>query len=260
MALLLALPVILPLCAGGSPGPPAAAVGAVGPADSVEQWGRWEQSWEGPAVGNPYTDVELMVDLTSVADAASTAGVTTVRGFYDGSGRYMARFMPPTTGAWKFATRSTAPELNGKHGQFLVNPPTKTAGQGANHGPVLAAPNQTKFAHADGTPFFAVATTVYGMFLNASVTLPTLAKSPFNKVRTLFGTNESVYQRTNPTNATDMSVDPTQFNLRGFRHVESVLDSMAEIGVQAEIILFMNGFPYPASQGCVHIPPCKCSP
>jgi hypothetical protein len=116
---------------------------------------------------------------------------------------------------------------------------------------VVAAPNQTKFAHADGTPFFSVATTVYGMFINAPVTLKTLETSPFNKVRTLMGVvNQSVYQNVDAHNMSS-PVDPTRFNPKGYCYIESVLDSMAAIGVHAELILFMNDFPYPRGQGCL---------
>ena len=163
---------------------------------TIEQWGQWEQTWAGPAAGdnghgNPFVDVTLFVELSP--PTASTAG-TVVRGFYDGAGRFTARFMPPTTGVWRYKTRSsTTPALDGKAGTFTVvaantgiegGDDDGGAGRGAgsvaaNRGPVRAAgPNSTKFAHADGTPFFAVATTVYGMFINSSKTLETLVPPP----------------------------------------------------------------------------------
>ena len=213
--------------------------------DEIEQWGQWEMAWHGPLettgddLMNPFVDVQLHVELSSNA-AGSTF---TVRGFYDGDGQYRARFMPPTTGNWSYVTKSSAADLNGKRGVFTVR-----AAAGSNHGPIVAAPGQTKFAYADGAPFFAVATTVYGMFLNASRTLATLQTSPFNKVRTLLGTNESFYQ----TLQNDSSLlDPTRFNPRFFHSIESTLGAMREIGVEAELILFMHGWPLPARQGCL---------
>jgi hypothetical protein len=213
----------------------------VGAMDDVEQWGQWEMAWAGPSGGlNPFVDVVLHAVLTPAAAPSKPA---TVRGFYDGEGQYRVRFMPPTTGTWSFATKSTAAELDGKRGTFVVRP----AAEG-NYGPVVAKAGQTKFAYADGTPFFAVATTVYGMFLNASRTLATLKTAPFNKVRTLLGTNETFYQ----TAANDSALlDPTRFNPAFFRGVESTLAAMREIGVEAELILFMNGWPLPAHQGCL---------
>ena len=123
---------------------------------AVERWGQWEGSWRAPTAAgvNPFTDVDLTVELRGPGSADGSA---TVRGFYDGDGVFRARFMPPSAGTWRFLTKSNAPQLHGKSGEFLVTPPP--AGSN-NHGPVVAAPGQTKFAHADGTPFFAVATTV----------------------------------------------------------------------------------------------------
>ena len=134
---------------------------AVGSA-AVEQWGRWEACWPGPSgASNPF-DVEFFVDLTLNPDGRPNA---TVRGFYDGGdGHYKARFMPPEPGTWRFRTRSTAPELDAIEGTFIASPATP-----GSHGPVRAAPNQTKFAYADGSPFFAVAR---GTFLHRRTPTP----------------------------------------------------------------------------------------
>ena len=105
-----------------------------------------------------------------------------------------------------------------------------------NHGPVVAARNQTKFKFADGTPIHVVATTVYGMFLNASVTLPTLRRSPFNKVRTgLWGgwANGELY----PNGTAKTAGDPTRFNVSFWQAIEGVLGEMRTAGIHAEIIL-----------------------
>ena len=216
--------------------------GAVDDVDVVERWGRWEHAWRGPSAGlNPFVDVELIVVLKP-AGAAAGAPVT-VRGFYDGGGQYRARVMPPTAGGWIFATKSNVAELDGQRGAFTVR-----GAAARNHGPVVAKPGQTKFANANGTPFFAVATTVYGMFLNASETLESLKAAPFNKVRKLFAANVSVYAK---LQGNASLVDPTRFNPDFFRGVEATLGAMGEIGVEAELSLFMNGLPLPQSQGCL---------
>ena len=205
---------------------------------TIEKWGQWEQSWTGPMSDNPFTDVVLTVELRCPLASAST----TVRGFYDGEGLYKARFMPSHTGTWRFQTHSNVAALDGKVGQFEVSSP-----QQSNHGPVVAAPNQTKFRFADGTPFFTVATTVYGMFLNSNQTLGTLRRSPFNKVRTLLEVGPfSPYEQQNGT-----AGDVTRFDVRFWRHVEEVLLSMRDIGVQTELILFGNGPAYPKSLACL---------
>ena len=106
----------------------------------------------------------------------------------------------------------------------------------------------TKFAYADGTPVFVVATTVYGMFINSSATLATLNKSttPFNKVRTTMGSAEPIYE---PLNGT--AGDPTRFNIAYWQQVEEVLEALMGMGIELELILFGNQAPYPAGMGCL---------
>ena len=128
-----------------------ACAGAAGTADtpSVEKWGIFEVSLQGPSDGNPFVDVEL----SAVFRQGETA--VTVSGFYDGAGTYRVRFMPPQTGAWRYETRSNRPELSGRSGTL-----TATAPAAGNHGPVRVA-NQYHFAYADGTPFRQIGTTCY---------------------------------------------------------------------------------------------------
>ena len=134
-------------------------------ADDVEVWGQWETTWiVQAAVRNPFVDVDLFVKLTPPGSSAAHQPVN-VRGFYDGDGQYKARFMPPTAGKWNYVTKCNVQELDGRRGTFTAHVPEVGKGRGANHGPVVAKPGQTKFAYADGTPFLSVATTVYGMFL-----------------------------------------------------------------------------------------------
>ena len=98
------------------------------------------------------------------------AQVFSVRAFYDGQGQFIARFMPPATGVWGFVSRSsTTSALNGDslpYPNLKLNPgpdpkiPAPTKGlrgnftvvspSPSNHGPVVAAPNSTKFIYADG--------------------------------------------------------------------------------------------------------------
>ena len=105
----------------------------------------------------------------------------TVPGFWDGGGTYKVRFSPPTTGEWRYETRSSTPGLNGQSGAFTVTAPTAN-----NHGP-LEVFESFHLRHADGTPYHQFGTTCYAWIhqpreLQAQ-TLETLAASPFNKIR-----------------------------------------------------------------------------
>jgi hypothetical protein len=90
------------------------------------------------------------------------------------------------------------------------------------------------------------------MFLNASVTLPTLRRSPFNKVRTgLWGGWANGEQWPNGTVQT--ACEPTRFNVSFWQHVEGVLGEMRSAGIHAEIILFSpsGGSHYPQTCACL---------
>jgi hypothetical protein len=65
-------------------------------------WATYELSLTGPATGNPFLEVELR--------AIFRQGEREVRvnGFYDGDGTYKLRFLPDTTGAWSYTTRSNS--------------------------------------------------------------------------------------------------------------------------------------------------------
>jgi hypothetical protein len=106
---------------------------------TIEQWGMFEVALKGQT--NPYLDVRFSArfykDETSVE----------VNGFYDGDGTYRVRFMPETQGRWRYVTRSSALELDGKSGEFTVTAPSP-----GNHGPVRAT-NTFHFAYADGKAY-----------------------------------------------------------------------------------------------------------
>src|SRR5262245_21517864 len=92
---------------------------------SVKRWDIFEAALPGPSGGNPFLDVQL--------EAVFTLGSRQVRvpGFYDGDGTYRIRFMPDSEGAWSYATRSNAAELDGHAGTFACGPPSPN-----RHGPV----------------------------------------------------------------------------------------------------------------------------
>ena len=76
--------------------------------DLVERWGVYETLLQGPEEGNPFLDVGF--------GAQFKYGHRTVDvdGFYDGNGVYRVRFMPDREGTWRYVTRSSCAELDGK--------------------------------------------------------------------------------------------------------------------------------------------------
>jgi hypothetical protein len=213
-------------------------------------WGTFELSFAGPAGGNPFQDVTLT--------AVFSQGERQVRvtGFYDGDGRYLVRFLPDATGPWSWTTRSNAPALDGKAGTVEVG-----AAKPGHHGPVRVD-RRHHFRYADGTRYINIGTTAYVWNLQGDAleeeTLRTLAKAPFTKIRMCVFPKHYRYNENEPErypfklvqagkSAWDGSFmggdagwrfDLDRFEPDYFRHLEQRINQLAEIGVEADLIIF----------------------
>jgi len=133
-------------------------------ADTVPQWGRWEQAFTAPGSAAPETD--LTVEFTSPSGA-----VRSILGFWDGGATWRVRFSPDELGEWKYRTHSVpaVPGLDRQSGQFRCGPPTEGKGPFVRHGSLRISTNGRHFEHADGTPFFWLGDTVwYGAILGTA--------------------------------------------------------------------------------------------
>ncbi len=220
---------------------------------SIEQWGIFELTLHGSAVGNPFLEVEL------TAEFSYKHRTIEVDGFYDGDGVYRIRFMPDTQGTWHYSTRSNNGALNGVEGTFTCAAPGSD-----NHGPVRVF-NTYHFAHADGTPYKQIGTTCYAWVHQGEEleeqTLTTLRSAPFNKLRMCvfpkhysFNENEPEYYPfpclSRGSSEWDLhqmwkgelpkgwSFDFNRFDPAFFRHFESHVANLLELGIEADIILF----------------------
>jgi hypothetical protein len=202
---------------------------------TCERWGIAEIELTGPRGGNPFVDVQLSATFELGNEKQ------TVAGFYDGDGMYRIRFMPETVGAWRYVTESNVGELDGKRGQIRVVPPT-----GINHGPVRVR-NTFHFAYADGTPYKPLGTTCYAWTSQGDEleeqTLRTLAGSPFNKLRMcVFPKRYSWNENEPPLYAFEGTPpsewDFTRFNPAFFQHLEKRISQLADLGIEADVILF----------------------
>lgn len=202
--------------------------------ETVEIWDFYEARFDGPAEGNPFLEVAF--------DAVFSHKGRDIRvpGFYDGDGVYRLRFMPETEGDWRFVTRSETPALNGLSGSF-----TATAPGAGNHGPVRVR-DKFHFAHADGRPFLSFGTTCYAWTHQPlemqEQTLTTLGEAGFNKIRMgvfpkdyPYNTNEplmDIYERT------EGELDFDRPNFAAFRHFETQVGRLRDMGIEADVILF----------------------
>jgi uncharacterized protein DUF5060/uncharacterized protein DUF4038/uncharacterized protein DUF5605 len=210
--------------------------GAAEPARTVRQWEIFELELKGPAEGNPFLDVRMSALFS---DGSRSVEAT---GFYDGDGLYRVRFMPDHAGVWRYETRSNRWPLAGQIGTFTVAPAAK-----GNHGPVRVR-NTYHFAYADGTPFKPIGTTIYNWTDTPdevqAQTLQTLAAAPFNKVRMLLTPQPTPYQKSFAPPRWPFAGKPprewdfTRFNPEYFRHYEQQIGKLAELGIEADVILF----------------------
>ncbi len=214
---------------------------ASAPANRCEQWGRFELVLNGPSHGNPFVGIQLSATFEQGDKRIE------VPGFYDGAGVYRVRFSPDTEGLWTYATRSNAEELHGHTGELHVD-----AASDGNHGPVRVA-HQYHFAYADGTPYKPIGTTCYAWTSQPTAlqeqTLRTLAKSPFNKVRMCVFPKRYTWNENDPELYAFEGTPPnhwdfSRYNPAFFHHLERRIDQLAELGIQADLILL-----HPYDQG-----------
>lgn len=202
---------------------------------SVAKWDIYEVSIAGPSEGNPFLEVGLE------AIFSQNSRRVRVPGFYDGDGVYKIRFMPDNEGEWGFVTASDTEALNGQTGSFVVTP-----ARPGRRGPVHVA-NTFHFAYADGTPYLPFGTTCYAwthqpLEMQAQ-TLDTMGKTRFNKLRMgvfpkdyPFNSNEPLQPVYMPK--PDGSLDFDRPNPAAFRHFEIQVETLRDMGIEADIIMF----------------------
>ena len=210
---------------------------AVSPAFAVEveQWALFELSLQGSTAGNPFVDVDLTATFTQ-GDRKMR-----VNGFYDGDGSYKVRFMPESLGEWTYTTASNRSDLDGKTGRLTVVKPSP-----GNHGPVRVR-NTYHFAYTDGTSYFPVGTTCYAWTHQPAKleeeTLATLKAGPFNKLRMCVFPKWYSYNKTEPPRYPFAGTPPNKwdferFNPEFFRHLETRVGQLRDLGIEADVILF----------------------
>ena len=190
----------------------------------------------------------------------------TVRGFYDGAGRYKVRFSPPYSGSWRYTTRSNTAALSGKTGTLTVTPASAS-----NHGPVESKGYELLFA--DGTKHFSTGTTCYQWASMPEVmqqeTIDTLKADgkgkAFNKIRMTVFPKWYQYNHQNPVEvgtayqakpgsvaanntawgcvgsscpSATGSFDFERFNVSFWQNYEGLIKQLDQIDVVADIIVF----------------------
>lgn len=217
-------------------------------AETVDRWGRWEKVLRGPSEGNPFAEVSLSARICR----RGSADTLVVRGFYDGGGRYLIRFMPEEPGCYDYTTASNVAALDGRRGSFVCSD------RPAGHGPVRPC-GRHGFAYADGTPYHPFGTTAYAWVHMTpelqETTLRTFREAAFNKVRMCvmpksyalcdkeprlypFAAGPGPDPASSLTGKSGRTFDLTRFSPEFFHNLEARIDDLADLGIEADLILF----------------------
>lgn len=219
----------------------------------VKRWGMFEAVLKGPSEGNPFLEQSLTGIFTNKEESII------INGFYDGNGVYKMRFMPSYEGSYSFVIRASFSE-KAFSGFFMVDPPLEN-----NHGPVQVK-DTYHFSYADGSPYISLGTTSYVWHLQdeetKKQTLESLKNSAFNKMRFCIFPKHYVYNFKDPSyfpyvgtpmDATQLNednfmeytgkeegntFDKTMFNPAYFQNIEEQIQKLADLGIEADLILF----------------------
>jgi hypothetical protein len=106
---------------------------------------------------NPYTDVEVWVDLEGPGFAKRCFG------FWDGGDTFRVRVMATRPGQWSWKSGSSPadPGLDGRQGEMTAEDWTEEEKQGnpLRRGMIVASANGHALEHPDGTPFIVIGDT-----------------------------------------------------------------------------------------------------
>ena len=183
--------------------------------------------------GEALTDNWAQIDLTAEFSCGET--VKSVKGFYDGEGRYIVRFLPETAGEWHWKVTGVV-NVEG----------TEICETAENvHGLVKAV--DTHFEYEDGTLFIPFGTTVYALAHQDDAlveqTLASLKAAPFNKVRMCVFPKHYDYNHNEPPcyafekNA-DGGWDVNRPCIAFWHRFEKILKRIAKMDIQIDLILF----------------------
>ncbi|HUR46289.1 MAG TPA: DUF5060 domain-containing protein, partial [Candidatus Saccharimonadales bacterium] len=208
----------------------------VNPVLQVPRWQMHEFTAKGRArVQNPFRDAAL------VGEFVSPSGRTNVLdGFYDGNDTWKLRVAPDEEGEWSYLLRGEGVEIlqSGKlrcvrtrgHGQLKIHPG-----------------NPYAFAYSDGTPFFPMGDTCYGLFDDSPITpglrdqyLKTRRAQHFNFIRFTLGHSEAraaIDPRFWAWGGTTQKPDLDQLNPIFFQKFDALMRELLANGMNAELIL-----------------------
>lgn len=186
-------------------------------------------------VSNPFHDAALTGEFF-----APSGKTKLLDGFYDGDDTWRLRFVPDEEGEWRYLLRGEGVEIL-QEGKISCTAASR-------RGFIRIHPqNPFTFATGDGTAFFPMGDTCYGLFDDSPITdqlraeyLETRRAQHFNFVRISVGHSHDRAQK-DPAywawGGTAQEPDLDRFNPVFFRNFDKLLLQMRESGMNAELLL-----------------------
>ena len=185
------------------------------------------------------------MDVAVTAEFTAPSGrKVTALGFHDGGKVWRVRFAPDEMGAWSYVTTSSGTNDAGLHHRSG----SLTCTSSARKGPIRIHPeNPYAFAHADGTAFFPMGDTCYGLYDDSPITpalrreyLETRRKQRFNFVRMSVGHSEA-RAAADPAfwawGGTPTKPDLDRLNPVFFRGLDDLFRDLKARGMNVELLL-----------------------
>ncbi len=206
------------------------------PTIDLPKWSMHEFTSTGNThAGNPFRDAMLVGEFTS-----PSGKIKVIDGFYDGDNTWRLRFVPNEEGEWSYQLRGEGVEIL-QHGKI------NCIGM-IGHGFIrIHQQNPFSFAKDDGTPFFPMGDTCYGLHDDSPITkelreayLEMRRSQNFNFVRMQTGGS---YERAQKDSAfwawggTAQNPDLDRFNPVFFHSLDSLIFQLRDYGMNVELLL-----------------------
>ena len=214
----------------------AALPSATAPMIEVPRWEMHEFELHGRSrVENPFRDAALVGEFTAPSGTALR-----IEGFLDGSDAWRLRFAPTEEGEWRYRLRGEGVAIAREGSLRCIAP--------RGHGPIRVHPeNPYAFAYADGTAFFPMGDTCYGLYDDSPITralrreyLDTRRRQRFNFVRMSVGHSEA-RAAADPAfwawGGTPAKPDLDRLNPVFFRGLDELFRDLKAHGMNVELLL-----------------------
>jgi hypothetical protein len=203
---------------------------------SVQRWEMHEFELHGRcAAENPFRGASLAGEFTAPSGKKVTAA-----GFYDGGDTWRLRFAPDEEGDWRYSLHGESVAI----AQSGLLKCIASTGNGMIH---IHPQNPYAFARDDGSAFFPMGDTCYGLFDDSPITpalraeyLKTRRAQRFNFVRITVGHSEA-RAASDPAywawGGTPQKPDLDRLNPEFFHNFDALLQQMQAAGMNVELIL-----------------------